>query len=81
MILFVALWVLEALGYYSLGTPSTNLNQYPFQHFDTPTSIKVLGAVHVFYLFWVVMFLVETGHFIIGGTACSWYYKTSEPYS
>ena len=58
MILFLAVWVLEALGYYSLGTPVTAPHQYPFQHFETTWTIKALGIVHVFFLFWVMFFLV-----------------------
>jgi hypothetical protein len=58
MLLFIALWVLEALGYYSLGTPVTSTQQLPFQHFETSWKIKALGLTHVFQLFWVMFFLV-----------------------
>jgi len=33
MLAFVILWILEALGYYSLGTPIHEKHQLPFQHF------------------------------------------------
>lgn len=81
MILFIALWILEALGYYSLGTPKTVQHQYPFQHFDVPDWVIGLGVFHVFYLIWNLFFLIETGSFIIGGTAVSWYYKRESAYS
>jgi hypothetical protein len=58
MILFIALWILEALGYYSLGTPSTAVHQYPFQHFDVPNWILALAVFHVFYLIWTLFFLI-----------------------
>jgi hypothetical protein len=80
MVLFIALWILEALGYYSLGEPKNEPHQYPFQHFNVPTEILVLGGVHMFYLIWGIMFLIDTGSFLIGGAACSWYYKAPEPY-
>lgn len=74
MVAFLTVWILEALGYYSLGTPKTAVHQYPFQHFDLPTSVLVLGGFHIFYLLWSILFLVDTGNFLIGGAACSWYY-------
>lgn len=80
MVLFIALWILEALGYYSLGNPSTVEHQYPFQHFDVPNWILGVGVFHVFYLLWTLFFLIETGSFIIGGAAVSWYYKRDAPY-
>jgi hypothetical protein len=80
-ILFVALWILEALGFYSLGTPVHTPNQYPFQHFETGNTIIALGVVHIFYLFWGIFFLIETSSFLIIGTAASWYYKRESPYS
>ena len=80
MIIFIVLWILEALGFYSLGTPTTGQHQYPFQHFSIPTWILVIGGFHVFYLIWGLFFLIETGSFIIGGAAVSWYYKQDSPY-
>ena len=81
MICFMVLWIMEALGYYSLGEPKHEKHQYPFQHFDIPKIIYALGAFHVFYLFWSLLFLVETGSFIVGGAAVSWYFKRESPYS
>ena len=79
MIIFISLWILEGLGYYSLGNPKTVKHQYLFQHFDVPNWIVGLGVFHVFYLLWNLFFLIETGSFIIGGAACSWYYKRTDP--
>lgn len=79
MIIFIALWILEGLGYYSLGTPKVVKHQYPFQHFDVPGWIIGLGIFHVFYLLWNLFFFIETGSFMIGGAACSWYYKRTDP--
>jgi len=39
-------------------TPAAGEHQYPFQHFDTTWKIKALGLVHVFYLFWGMLFLI-----------------------
>lgn len=80
MVIFIALWILEALGYYSLGTPKTGTHQYPFQRFDVPQWVFAIGAFHVFYLLWTLFFLIETGSFIVGGAAVSWYYKRDAPY-
>jgi hypothetical protein len=80
MVIFIALWILEALGYYSLGEPTTVEHQYPFQHFNVPKWIAAVGVFHVFYLLWNLFFLIETGSFIIGGAAVSWYYKRDAPY-
>jgi len=74
MIFFLALWILEFLGYYSLGTPSTENHQLPFARFDIPTYVYIIGGFHIFYLFWTLLFLIDTGSFIVGGAACSWYY-------
>lgn len=36
--------------------------------------------IHIFHLFWVVCFLVETGDFLIAGTTTSWYYQRESPF-
>jgi hypothetical protein len=61
MVLFIVLWIAEALGYYSLGTPKAageGEHQYPFQHFQVPTWILVIAGFHVFYLIWTLFFLI-----------------------
>lgn len=80
MVIFLAIWILQALGYYSLGVPIQTEKQLPFQHFETTPAIRILAAVHFFYLIWVLFFLVESGDFIISGAACSWYFRRDEPY-
>mgnify|MGYP000845395375 CR=1 FL=1 len=80
-VLYLALWVLQSLGFYSLGTPTSAEHQYPFGHFEMPTSIKVLFGFHVFHLLWVLLFFIETSNFIIGGAATSWYYRHESPYA
>ena len=75
MVIFIILWILEALGYYSLGTPIHEKHQLPFQHFETSGGIKALGLFHVFQLLWVLLFLVATNDFIVCGAACSWYFQ------
>jgi len=79
-LIFLDLWVLEALGYYSLGTPIFAPHQYPYQHFDIPGTIYALFVVHVFYLLWIIFFLVHTSDFLICGTAASWYFQRPTPY-
>ena len=81
MIIFMTIWILEALGYYSMGEPTYEEKQLPFQHFETTTFVKVVGIVHIFQLFWIIWFLVETGDFIVAGAATSWYFKRDDPYS
>jgi len=73
-VFYLALWVLQALGFYSLGSPMTTEHQYPFQHFNITSSIEILFGIHIFHLIWVLIFFIETSNFIIGGTAVSWYY-------
>ena len=79
-LLFIALWVFQALGFYSLGTPYTSYHQYPFAHFRLSFWIYILFAVHVVYFLWTLMFLIETNTFLIGGTATDWYYSRESPY-
>ena len=43
--------------------------------------MKILGIIHIFQLFWVIWFLVETGDFIVAGAATSWYFTREDPYS
>jgi hypothetical protein len=78
---FLVLWVLQALGFYSLGTPYHTKHQYPFAHFQITVWIEILFAVHVIFLLWTLMFFIETSTFIVGGTATSWYYGRPSPYS
>ena len=79
-IVFLVLWTLQALGFYSLGTPYHTKHQYPFAHFTVSGWVKALFAVHVIFLLWTLMFLIETSTFIVGGTATNWYYKKGDPY-
>jgi hypothetical protein len=79
-LVFLALWILQALGFYTLGTPTTAVHQYPFQHFSIPGSIQVLFGFHILYLLWVLVFFIETSSFIVGGAATSWFYKRDSPY-
>jgi hypothetical protein len=58
LVAYLTLWVLQALGFYSLGTPSTAEHQYPFQHFTINDSIKTLFGVHIFHLIWVLFFFI-----------------------
>ena len=81
MVIFLALWILEALGYYSMGEPVREEKQLPFQHFKTTGTVQALGVIHIFQLFWAMFFLVETGDFIVAGAATSWYFTREHPYS
>ena len=80
-LVFLVVWVLQALGFYSLGKAVTAEHQYPFQHFEVTGAMKVLFVFHILYLVWTLMFLIETSSFIVGGAATSWYYKHESPYS
>ena len=55
---FLVLWVLQALGFYSLGTPYHTKHQYPFAHFRITAWIEVLFAVHIIFLLWTLSFLI-----------------------
>lgn len=79
-LLFLALWILEALGYYSLGTPTHDKHSYPYKHFELSKTLYGLLALHIFYVLWVVFFLIHTSNFLINGTACSWYFEREHPY-
>jgi hypothetical protein len=81
MAIFLTVWILEALGYYSLGTPVTAEQQLPFQHFQTTNFVKGMIVIHIFQLFWVMFFLVETGDFLVSGTATSWFFRRKSPFS
>ena len=45
-IAFLVLWVLQALGFYSLGKAIDAKHQYPFQHFEITTEMK-LSLIHI----------------------------------
>ena len=55
---FLVLWVLQALGFYSLGTPYHTKHQYPFAHFRISGWIIALFAVHVIFLLWTLTFFI-----------------------
>lgn len=57
-VFYLALWVLQSLGFYSLGTPTTSEHQYPFQHFTVTGSIQVLFVFHILHLIWVLLFFI-----------------------
>lgn len=58
-----------------MGEPVSEDKQLPFQHFKSTNFVKAMIPIHIFHLFWVVCFLVETGDFLIAGTTTSWYYQ------
>lgn len=80
MCLFVVAWIFEALGFYSMGVPTFEEHSLPFQHFQPTWEIQALGIIHLFYLFWGMMFFVHTGDFLVSGTVTSWYFQREEPY-
>ena len=55
---YLALWVIQALGFYSLGTPTKAEHQYPFQNFQVTAPIEILFVFHVFSLIWVLLFFI-----------------------
>jgi len=57
-LIYLAFWVLQALGFYSLGTPTKAEHQYPFQHFKVTASIEILFVFHIFSLIWVLLFFI-----------------------
>ena len=57
----LVLWIAEALGFYSLGTPTNCTSHcYPFQHFNLSNWVYALLVVHVFYLLWIIFFMIST---------------------
>lgn len=58
MVLFLAVWILQALGFYSLGPPYTAPHQYPFAHFHITPWIQALFGFHILFLLWTIMFLI-----------------------
>jgi hypothetical protein len=64
-----------------MGTPVTADKQLPFQHFQTTNNVKALIVFHIFHLFWVIFFLVETGDFLVSGAATSWFYRRQSPFA
>lgn len=81
MLVFEAIWIIEALGYYSMGEPTFQEKQLPFQHFEITTFVQFMRILHIFQLFWVVWFFIETKDFLVAGAATSWYFKRDNPYS
>jgi hypothetical protein len=80
MVIFLVLWFFEALGFYSMGEPTYLDHSLPFQHFQSSYLVKILGIIHVFYLFWGMLFFVHTGDFLVVGTVTSWYYLRNNAY-
>lgn len=81
LLVFLTVWVLEALGYYSMGDPVSQDKQWPFAHFKSTNFVKAIIIIHIFHLFWFVCFLIETNDFIVAGAATSWYYQRESPFS
>jgi len=77
---WLVLWLLEAFGFYSLGTPVSCTQCYPYQHFNLPTSVYILLGVHVFYLLWIIFYMIGASEFLICGTACEWYFQSETPF-
>lgn len=70
--LFFVWWVFLGLCYFSMGDID-NSTRLPFEHYKMPNIVKAWSVVYIFSLLWSLTFLIDTGRFIIGGTAVSWY--------
>jgi hypothetical protein len=67
------------MGLYSLGIPTNQEKQLPFQHFRFTGIVKATISLHIFQLIWVTAFLVETCNFIVSGAITNWYHHQSQP--
>lgn len=70
------LWVASFLFIYSVGNPRPNEPPLSFMtDVDWTHGTKICIAYHIFALFWINAFILGMNQFIIGASACLWYYE------
>lgn len=74
-IVWLGLWLFTAIYVFSVGTP-TPREGFEFMTeimWDKPT--RWIFLYHLFGLFWINAFIIGCTQFIIGASACIWYYE------
>lgn len=73
------IWLLAAIWIFSIGKPEPR-EKYPFvTEVKWEDSTRYMFVYHVFGLLWVNAFTIGCCQFIIGCSACIWYFEVSGP--
>lgn len=73
--LWLALWFGSAIFVFSVGTPEPRPG-YPFiTEIMWDNTTRYIFLYHIFGLLWINAFLIGCVEFIIGASACIWYFE------
>jgi hypothetical protein len=68
-------WIIAAIFIFSVGTPEPREN-YPFvTEVKWDTNTRLVFIYHVFGLLWINAFVIGCAQFIVGASACIWYFE------
>lgn len=76
-IVFWIVWILAAVWIFARGTPGPRDGMPYITEIKWEESTKWALAYHIFGFLWINAYLVGCTQFIIGASACMWYFECS----
>ena len=71
---FMLIWLVGTVYLYSVGEV-VKRDDYPIANIKWNTETRYMWYINMFAILWIVAFFVSSGDFIIGASACIWYFN------
>lgn len=71
---FMLVWAVGTVYLYSVGEP-VKRDEYPIANVKWATETRYMWYFNLFAILWVIAFFVCSGDFVIGASACIWYFN------
>lgn len=71
---FMVIWIIGTVFLYSVGDPIKR-DDYPIADIQWSEETRYMWYFNLFAILWIVAFFVSSGDFIIGASACIWYFN------
>lgn len=71
---FMLIWLVGTVYLYSVGE-AVKRDDYPIANIKWSTETRYMWYINMFAILWIVAFFVCSGDFIIGASACIWYFN------
>lgn len=76
-LVWASFWIFCAIYIFSVGTPESHPDYEFVTNIKWTTKTRYTFLYHIFGLFWLNAFIVGVTQFIIGCSACLWYFEVS----
>ena len=75
--MFLTIWLVGAIFVFSIGTPEPRPEMPSLTELKWENSTRALLYFYLFGLFWIQAFVIGCTQFVIGASACIWYFEVS----